>query len=168
MLNHKNAKTRKMKTNPHHPTGFGSCSDRALAEKATALYDAISNHTGLANQLPGLEAFNVARLAFIEALEKANPRTRDDIAAKNAHRRKLAIGMAALKDYVPTAPNREAVKLEKPAFFNLPISRPQPVRRKTGKAASEKPGQFLLVVMFLKMIQGMRSYWHAAGSNQHL
>jgi hypothetical protein len=73
--------------------------------------------------------------------------------------------MAALKDYVPTAPNREAVKLEKPAFFNLPISRPQPVRRKTGKAAAEKPGQFLLVMMFRKMLEGMRGYWHAAGSN---
>jgi hypothetical protein len=71
MLNHKNAKPRKMKTNPHHPTGFGSCSDRALAEKATAFYDAISNHTGLASSLPGFETFNAARLAFMEALEKA-------------------------------------------------------------------------------------------------
>jgi hypothetical protein len=168
MLNHKNAKPRKMKTNPHHPTGFGSCSDRALAEKATAFYDAISNNTGLASSLPGLENFNAARLAFMEALEKATPRTRADVAAKNAHRRKLAVGMAALKDYVPSAPNREAVKLEKPAFFNLPISRPQPVRPKPRKAAAEKPGQFLLLVMFRKMLEGMRGYWHAAGSNQHL
>jgi hypothetical protein len=167
MLNHKNAKPKKMKTNSHHPTGFGSCSDRALAEKATAFYHAISNNTELANGLPGLDAFNAARLAFIEALEKAGSRTLHDVAAKNAHRRKLAIGMAALKAYVPLAPRREAVKLEKPAFFNLPTSRPQPVRPKPRKAVAVKPGQ-LLLGMFLKMIHGMRSYWHAAGSNQHL
>lgn len=157
-----------MKSNPHHPTGFASCSDRALAEKATAFYDALSNNSELANQLPGLEALNAARLAFIEALEKATPRTRDDVAAKNAHRSKLAIAMAALKDYVTPAPRREAVTLAPPAFFNHPISRPLPVRRKPGKAAAEKPGQYLLLVIFRKMIQGMRSYWQAAVSTQHL
>ncbi|MGN6297384.1 MAG: hypothetical protein ACTHM7_11435 [Ginsengibacter sp.] len=111
---------------------------------------------------------NAARLAFIEALEKATPRTRDDVAAKNAHRSKLAIAMAALKDYVTPAPRREAVTLAPPAFFNHPISRPLPVRRKPGKAAAEKPGQYLLLVIFRKMIQGMRSYWQAAVSTQHL
>lgn len=168
MLNHKNAKPKKMKSNPHHPTGFASCSDRALAEKATAFYDALSNNTELASSLPGLEAFNAARLAFIEALEKATPRTRDDLAAKNAHRSKLAIAMVALKDDATLAPRREAVTLAPPAFYNHPISRPLPVRRKTGKAAAEKPGLFPLLVMFRKMIQGMRSYWHAAVSTQHL
>ena len=157
-----------MKTNPNRPPNFSACSDRALAEKATAFYEAISNNTGLANQLPGLEAFNTARLAFIEALEKCTPRTRDDIAAKNAHRSKLAIGMAALKDDLTLEPRRKAVTLAPPAFYNHPISRPLPVRRKTGKAAAERPGQFLLLVMFRKMIQGMRSYWHAAVSTQHL
>jgi hypothetical protein len=42
------------------------------------------------------------------------------------------------------------------------------VRPKPRKAAAEKPGQFLLLVMFRKMLEGMRGYWHAAGSNQHL
>ena len=157
-----------MKTNPHHPTGFGSCSDRVLAEKATAFYDAISNNTGLASSLPGFETFNAARLAFMEALEKTTPRTRADVAAKNAHRSKLATGMAALKDDVTLAPRRKAVTLAPPAFYNHPISRPLPVRRKTGKAAAEKPGLFPLLVMFRKMIQGMRSYWQAAVSTQHL
>lgn len=156
-----------MNTNPNRHTGFASYSDRALAETANMFYYAISNNTTLANQLPAFEAFNAARLAFMEALEKANPRTRDDIAAKNAHRRKLAIGMAALKDYATLSPRREAVTLAPPAFYNHPISQPLPVRRKTGKAAAEKPGQFLLV-MLRKMIQGMRSYWHAAVSTQHL
>ena len=168
MLNHKNAKPKKMNTNSHHPTGFASCSDRALAEKATAFYDAISNNTELANQLPGLETFNAARLAFIEALEKATPRTRDDIAAKNVHRSKLAIAMAALKDDATLAPRREAITLTPPAFYNHPISQPLPVRTKTGKAAGEKPGLFPLLAMFRKVIQGMRSYWHAAVSTQHL
>jgi hypothetical protein len=65
-----------MKTNPSRPTGFGSCSDRALAEKATALYDAISNHGELSNSLPGLEAFNQARLAFMDAWKKLTPACR--------------------------------------------------------------------------------------------
>ena len=30
------------------------------------------------------------------------------------------------------------------------------------------PNQFLLVSMFMKVIQGMRSYWHAQAGNQHL
>lgn len=157
-----------MKTNPTRPSNFSACSDRALAEKATAFYDAISNNTELASSLPGLEAFNAARLAFIEAVEKANPRTRDGIAAKNAHRSKLAIGMAALKDYVTLTPIREAVTLAPPASYNHPISQPLPVRRKTSKAAAEKPGLYPLLVMFRKMIQGMRSYWQAAVSTQHL
>ena len=161
-------KTKENESNPNRPTGFASCSDRALAEKATAFYDAISNNTELASQLPGLEAFNAARLAFIEAVEKATSRTRKDLAAKNAHRSKLAIAMAALKDDATLAPRRKAVTLAPPAFYNHPISRPQPVRRKTGKAAAEKPGLFPLLVMFRKMIQGMRSYWHAAVSTQHL
>ena len=157
-----------MNTNPNRPPNFSACSDRALAEKATAFYYAISNNTELASSLPGLEAFNTTRLAFMEALEKAISRTKDDIAAKNAHRSKLAIGMAALKDDVTLAFRRKAVTLAPPAFYNHPISRPLPVRRKTGKAAAEKPGLFPLLVMFRKMIQGMRSYWQAAVSTQHL
>jgi hypothetical protein len=167
IVNHKNAKPMKMKTNPHYPTGFGSYSDRALAETATAFYHAISNNTELSKTLPGLEAFNATLLAFLEALEKGGSYTRNDVVAKNAHRHKLAIALAALKEYAFHAPRREAVKLEKPAFFNLPTSRPQPMRPKPRKVVAVNPGQ-LLLGMFLKMIHGMRSYWHAAGSNPHL
>ena len=64
-----------MNTNPNRPPNFSACSDRALAEKATAFYDAISNNTELANLLPAFETFNASRPAFMEALEKANSRT---------------------------------------------------------------------------------------------
>jgi hypothetical protein len=76
--------------------------------------------------------------------------------------------MAALKDGAMPASRREAITLVPPAFYDHCVSQPLPVRRKTSKAAAERPGQFLLVVIFRKVIQGMRSYWHAAGSTQHL
>lgn len=149
-----------MKINPNKNPGLGTCSDRALAEKAAAVYYAIKNNTALADMVPGLETFNEIRLAFMVVLEKDPYPISHDTAAKKAARCLLKARMAALKNYVTLVADSDVAKLKEPGFTIQRINKPRPAPPKTKTTTVTKPNQFLLFTMVMKMIQGMRSYGH--------
>lgn len=154
-----------MKTNPNRNHGLRDIPDKALAQKAATVYFGIKNNPSLAGTLPGLETFNETRLAFMAAMEKASCKLGHEIASKKADRRLLASQMASLKNQVSLLTDGEEAILKESGFEITRKNKPQPVNLQTKTTAAAKPNQFLLIVMLIKMVKGIRSYGHKAVIN---
>lgn len=150
-------KTQK-KAIPRINLGFDQYTDAGLADKAGSIYEGMNENINFPTPKPTMPTFLANRTAFVNALDRASSRSKNDVAVKNQARLLLTDNLIELGNYVTLEAKGNLVLLTESRFDQR--------KRRESKPEVQQPKNLVLadgvnigmLMMTIDAAKGARSY----------